>query len=251
MYQDHPLFLRPAPEARIWRYVDLERLVSLLHTRTLHFARADQMSDPFEGVYPPINSTLEYLSQALPDIAFERHSERWPDMVREIARTNRLITFLSCWYVNSHESEAMWRLYASKGIAIRSTCERLCQSLNDPDGRNVFVGMADYIDYEIDWISMANSFSAVLAKRKSFEHERELRAVIDLPLKVNSDQTQDEIAQPNGLSENVDVQRLIEHIFVYPGSSPWITEVVRQVVDRFGFPDIPVTRSPLLDPWGV
>lgn len=44
-FEDH----QPVKNARVWRYMDLSRYLSLLQTKSLAFARADQMSDRWEG----------------------------------------------------------------------------------------------------------------------------------------------------------------------------------------------------------
>src|ERR1017187_393221 len=36
----------------IWRYLDFTKLVSLFHTRSLFFSRADLHDDLFEGAFP-------------------------------------------------------------------------------------------------------------------------------------------------------------------------------------------------------
>jgi hypothetical protein len=41
-----------APQAKIWRYIDLQRLVSLLTRRALYFARPSSFTDPYEGWMP-------------------------------------------------------------------------------------------------------------------------------------------------------------------------------------------------------
>jgi hypothetical protein len=40
---------RCEPETRLWRYMDFAKFVSLLETRSIHFARADVLGDSFEG----------------------------------------------------------------------------------------------------------------------------------------------------------------------------------------------------------
>jgi hypothetical protein len=51
-YEEHEVFDPPEDlDATIWRYVDFTKLVSLLDTKSLFFARADQLGDPFEGSY--------------------------------------------------------------------------------------------------------------------------------------------------------------------------------------------------------
>jgi hypothetical protein len=44
-----PLFEQPPDDARIWRYIDISKLVSLLTTNALFFARADRFTDTWEG----------------------------------------------------------------------------------------------------------------------------------------------------------------------------------------------------------
>ncbi len=40
---------------KIWRYMDLPKLVAFLETGSLHFARADTLGDPFEGSWTRLN----------------------------------------------------------------------------------------------------------------------------------------------------------------------------------------------------
>jgi hypothetical protein len=47
--REHPDFPAGSLDATIWRYIDFTKLVSILNSRSLFFARADQFDDPFEG----------------------------------------------------------------------------------------------------------------------------------------------------------------------------------------------------------
>jgi hypothetical protein len=50
-YSEHETCLKPANEnAKIWRYMDFTKFVSLLEKKALFFCRADKLGDPFEGV---------------------------------------------------------------------------------------------------------------------------------------------------------------------------------------------------------
>ena len=40
---------RCAPETELWRYMDFAKFVSMLEQRSIYFARADVLGDPFEG----------------------------------------------------------------------------------------------------------------------------------------------------------------------------------------------------------
>ena len=39
----------PEDSVKIWRFMDLPKFLSIIQTKTLYFARADQFEDPFEG----------------------------------------------------------------------------------------------------------------------------------------------------------------------------------------------------------
>ncbi len=44
---------------KIWRYMDLTKLVAFLETGSLHFARADTLGDPYEGSWTRLNKAAE------------------------------------------------------------------------------------------------------------------------------------------------------------------------------------------------
>jgi hypothetical protein len=50
---NHSAFFPPKDNCTLWRYVDLTKLLSLLENRTLHFTRADEFDDPYEGMPSP------------------------------------------------------------------------------------------------------------------------------------------------------------------------------------------------------
>ena len=56
MYRKHSAFMEPADEdIKVWRYIDFTKLISLIDTSCLFFARVDKFQDPFEGSWPKIN----------------------------------------------------------------------------------------------------------------------------------------------------------------------------------------------------
>ena len=40
---------------KIWRYIDLPKLIAFLETRSLHFARVDTLGDRYEGAWTLTN----------------------------------------------------------------------------------------------------------------------------------------------------------------------------------------------------
>ena len=95
-----------------------------------------------------------------------------------------------------------------------------------------------YIDYTNTWRSDDNIFHAYLHKRKSFEHEHELRAITIGP--------DEESILQSGMYIPCDLNILIEKIFVSPGSPSWFKELVIAVIDKYNL-NKEVTRSNLDD----
>ena len=152
--------------------------------------------------------------------------------------------YISCWYEGSNESNAMWELYAGKaGIAVRTTCGRLMGCLRDQD--HLWVGRMKYIDYSLEPIPTGNSLSPFFHKRKEFEHEREVRAVIQY-YEGERFYHEEPIPEECGLCVKVDVGNLITEIVMAPGTQNWVLSTVRALGKRYGL-DVPVRLSTLED----
>src|SRR5262245_14520371 len=79
-------------------------------------------------------------------------------------------------------------------------------------------------------------------KRLSFAHEREFRALI-----LGCAEGPDPLAAGvprGGFAVPVDIETLVETLYVKPGAAGWFTEAVRAVVKSFGF-SFPVKQSQL------
>jgi len=131
----------------------------------------------------------------------------------------------------------MWDLYveSGRGIGIRSTADRLIQSLHWPfiDEKNTlgiedgptaafFAGGVRYVNYDADIVA-STGLDYLTLKRKSFEHEREFRAVMFSARPLAGGQ----LVQCN-------LGRLIDQIYVSPASPAWFRDAVQAVVDRYG-----------------
>jgi len=236
MYEEHPIFEKPSDEnATIWRYMDFTKFVSLLDRQSLFFARADTMPDPFEGSYSKETVRLRPVRhRGIPKEAL--------DKMAVFSREIRRFTLLNCWHISENESAAMWKLYlkTDEGVAIRSTFRRLADSLRVCAEHTVYVGKVKYIDYETEWLPEGNSFYPFLHKRRSFEHERELRAVIQEPPFVEMGRVPDsriDLTQPTpdaGAYVSIDVDLLVERVFVSPTAPAWFHELVSSVVRKYG-----------------
>ncbi len=70
-------------------------------------------------------------------------------------------------------------------------------------------------------------FFPFLFKRKSFQYEREVRIITDV-----ADST---IILNDGLKINVDINQLIEKIYIHPKSENWYKNLVIQLVKQLDF----------------
>jgi hypothetical protein len=142
---------------------------------------------------------------------------------------------INCWHMNEYESAARWRLYlkSDEGIALQSTYAKLRDSIVDET--EVFLGVVKYIDHDKEYIDAGNLLSPFVCKRKSFEHEREIRALITKwPSGTNGiDFSQETIT--NGLNVKVDLDRLVERIYVAPSAPTWFADLVKAAIQKYGY----------------
>ena len=227
--KDHPCFQPPADKnIKIWRFMDFTKYVFLLSSKNIFFSRSDLFDDLYEGATSHVNIKLRqtvYKDSPIPEHALEQMS-KFAEWVRQW-------TFVNCWHMNEHESAAMWKLYAqtNEAVAIRSTYQRLLNCLPE----NIFVGVVHYIDYETKWLPEGNTMWPFVHKRKSFEHERELRALIqDLP--SNEKGIQSGMPNPeSGRVVSIDPESLIEVVHVSPDSPEWFSELVKKITMKYEF----------------
>jgi len=274
-YEDHPVTIPPADDsAKVWRYMDLSQFMSLLERRSLYFTRADRFEDPFEGKYPRGNyedrkSLVEEYREWWESIA-AIHPELNPEeeVVEEVVEplksgpllddfnSDRMF-FLNCWHMNEYESAAMWDNYlkSDEGIAIQSRFDRLKSALQDHN-YTIHIGKVQYLDYEEETIPEDNALWQYLCKRKSFQHERELRMLFDrLPHTGEVEYDEDVQApakridwseQPKGIHISVDLDKLIDAVYVAPTSPSWITDLIRNILGTYNVECI-VNQSELFD----
>lgn len=140
-------------------------------------------------------------------------------------------TIINCWHLNEYESAAMWKLYlkSNEGIAVRSTFNRLKVSF-EAEKQDIFIGKVRYIDYEKDWLPEGNLLYPFVHKRKSFAYEQELRAIIqEFRYKENGDFDWSKTPFDEGIYVQVDLETLIDKIYLAPTSPKWLFELVKAV----------------------
>jgi hypothetical protein len=217
--------------AKIWRYMDFTKFVSLIDKHALFFPRISLLGDKFEGsipkqTYPDFSrEQKDELRQSDPD-GYEKFIANDNNARKEAARwrkAQRNCTFVNSWHMSEFESAAMWKLYlkTDEGIAIQSTYSRLAICLSASKIK-VYLGMVRYVNYSSEYPFNVASFPFI-CKRKSFEHEKELRAII---MKHPTDYVPNtSVRIPNGIEIPVILDSLIEEVYVSPTAEKWFEDL--------------------------
>ena len=246
MYEEHPVFNPPPLDAVLWRYMDFTKYVSILEKQSLFFARADKLGDPFEGSYSKLNKALRpiFMQRAYGDKEIpEGTLENLADSMKRIRRS----TLINCWHQSIYESAAMWKLYAREedGIAIKTDFNSFKTSFTC--SQDIYIGSVSYVDYESFFIPEQNDFSRYLHKRKSFEHEHEVRA-INSRFPSQGDEISMQLYHDliSGAYYEVDLSLLIQQVVIAPFAPDWFLELVKSVTAHYNF-NFPVVKSTQAD----
>ena len=217
----HPCFPQPIDgNILVWRYVNLAKFISHLVSKSLALTRLDLFDDPYEGsqtakTVAGIDAFLKNMSG--PNSGYHE--------LGKLVRANRSCTYVSCWHINEHESEAMWRLYAGAGggVALQTTYKKLVESIEEQYG--TYIGVVRYIDYSVASFPDANLFWPVMHKRASFSHEREVRLVRHIGSPVNQEES-----SPQILEMPWSIEKYVDNIFVEPYAHQYYYDAVHAVL---------------------
>jgi len=249
---DPPGFHIESSSRKLWRYIQLPQLLRILQEEQLHFSSPASFPDPFEGTLP--KAWYEYQSErhrALEESLGQDEGEisELSETRREIVRSN---LFVNCWHGNNSESAAMWSRYFNREftIAITSTANDLKESLADQEEYSIAVGEIEYVNFDLglDEISDADlnsinrvhaedddELGLVLLKRKEFEYESEVRAVVvDHVLRTTLLERDLEVAEDvePPVDVKVDLGDLINEIRLGPAADNWFVETVENMVEN-------------------
>ncbi len=214
------------PNTVVWKYLDLSKFLDLLISQKLFMSRSDKFEDQFEGTFS--EPTFEEIKKLMIDN---------DDFLKKY-KSHREKVAISSWHINEYESFAMWQIFTqnSEGLAIQSTIKRLQNALVIEKKHTQYIGEVNYIDYKKEHIPFENMFFPFLFKRKSFQYEREVRII--------SDVTESNIKLNDGLKINIDINQLIERIYIHPKSQNWYKNLVIELVSQLGF-DFTIEKSDL------
>ena len=214
------------PNTIVWKYLDLSKFLDLLLSKKLFMSRSDKFEDQYEGTFSePTFEEIKKLSENNPEFLnyYKSHREK---------------VVVSSWHINEYESFAMWQIFTqnSEGLAIQSTIGRLQEALKPEKNYTQFIGEVNYIDYKKEYIPFDDMFFPFLFKRKSFQYEREIRIISDL--------SDSKLSINDGVKIDVDIDQLIEKIYIHPKSENWYKKLVIELVSKLGY-QIEIEKSDL------
>ncbi len=155
---------------------------------------------------------------------------------------------MNCWHMNEYESAAMWKVYSTtnESVCLQASFAQLREAL---DG-DVYIGITKYISYDPDKIPAGNTFWPLMHKRRSFEYERELRAVWTKIDKISeagpavASGHEYRPAPETTVWKRVNLESLVENVFISPTAKSWFTDLVKGMLARYGI-SLPVRQSDL------
>lgn len=214
------------PDTVVWKYLDLSKFLDLLLSKQLFMSRSDKFEDQYEGTFSePTFEEIKKIAANKPEFLdyYKSHREK---------------VVISSWHINEYESFAMWQIFTknNEGLAIQSTIGRLKEALQPENRVEQYIGNVNYIDYKKEYIPFDNAFFPFLFKRKSFQYEREVRIITDV--------SSHNISVNEGIKINVDLNQLIEKIYIHPKSENWYKKLVIELVSKLNF-NIEIEKSDL------
>jgi hypothetical protein len=221
--------------------MDFSKFIDIIATSELFFSGIKNLNDPFEGTYTKKNKNIleSYLKGEISQI--KELGIVTPDYkishIRNALNFFRKTLAVNCWNINEQESAALWKIYCTgiDGIAIQSTVGRIKSAL-EVEEIDVYIGKVHYIDYLTDSIPFRGITTPVYYKRKSFEYENELRLVTLMPASTKRTNKNNRIISKynEGCRIKINVDALIEQVFVSPICGSWLKKNVNLIMQKYG-----------------
>ncbi len=229
MYKTHKGLAEPDISLVIWHYFTLPKFLSLLHTKSLFLCRHDQFGDGYEGRLSVKDE--QFFETISPGILHGMKHDQWG------------CSFSSCWTQSPVDEYVLWSSYSSlkEGVAVRSTIARLISSLSPEDPHELYLSEVNYIDYNEEYTfkktkGLANMIAPHFTKRKYFAAEKEIRLMhFDPNARFNKSAV--------GILAPVDLDILMESVYVSPMAQPWFQESIEGLLQLFGLGQIEVKKS--------
>lgn len=221
--------------------MELYKFEWLIKEKRLYMPQTDKLGDSLEG------TTSQGEKQLLNKIFQEVRKDQQPaiaknnNRIEQFAQAFRNTYFVICWHMNEEKFPSKWNDFLphlTEGVAIRSTFQKLCNSV--PGG--VYTGMVNYMNYETDPLRRRdgmlypNFFEYIISKdQNKCGWEQEVRSVASLPTIKQEDSTNlFQCCSDNSLvyAPNINLEELIVSIHLHPKSNENHINSVRELLKQ-------------------
>ncbi len=186
-YQESPYFDTPSHTKTLWRYMHIDKFMSMLKSQLIYFPKITVFNDIYEGELSDKSRTEVYKTNLLndnntpieQDDVFRRRKEDmelYPDGLEKkqilslihsfdtlLTKFSKHLMFCNCWFLSDNESHSMWAEYGDKSptsIAIQTTVGDLINSLKMTEF-DIHIGTVKYKDYENEHIEGYEDFTSI------------------------------------------------------------------------------------------
>ena len=225
----------PHGNTTVWRYMGLDKFLDLIANSRLFFTSVSNLTDRHEMSLPINIAELE--AEELEDRGIS--SDILNKEYRSIERRYQLIrksALVNCWSLGRDESYALWKIYlggAKAGLAIRTTVSRLREGLirgENIDNDEVYIGKIQYKNYLP--LKDLSEYRLITTKREFYKYEEELRLFI-----IHTHEAERENNLSNKINTgkyfSVDIEKMIDKLYLSPFVGTWFGESIRQVLEKF------------------
>jgi hypothetical protein len=176
----------------IYRIVSIETFIDVLHNRRERYVRPSCWDDTFEGYLFQKLHEKESRNRIIKEIYNNVCPKNYISTIDNVLKLehSRYYVYGQCWSKEA-DSDALWRIYSygKHSIQIQSTKEKIYKMLSDKG--NIAGHHIGEISYDVDesediivkqLLQLKSSLSIYepfLHKRVAFEHEKEVRVLID------------------------------------------------------------------------
>ncbi len=245
MLEAHPDIETPESLTSIWRYMSIDKLLSLLTSSSLWFSSCDYFEDGWEGHFsPPTYETFLKSFKGLDD-KIQALWKSQKDRNQEV----RNCLYINCWHINEEESAALWQIYScyGKSVAIKTTIHRLRDALEETE-LSIQGGRVRYADYTTEPMPVLhNLFLPFLRKRRSFSFENEFRLIYWNSSQMLNGNASKSTCFPSGLSVPIKLDPLIEKVYLSPRADSYILDALVGLLQRLGLSRVKVIQSELFN----
>ncbi len=187
-YKESPYFETPCHTKTLWRFMHIDKFMSMINKQLLHFPNITlfQDKDKYEGELSDKSRTTVYETNLLDekntpikrDEAFQQNKTMIDDQTESIGKKQLLslnhsfdilltrfskhLMFCNCWFLNDNESHTMWAEYGDKSptsVAIQTTVGDLIDSFESTDF-DIHIGKVEYKDYDTEHIEGFEHFTS-------------------------------------------------------------------------------------------